>query len=314
MNSRISWIAPVLGMALPAVVMAQDYDFQDTTMAIHYVDPGPLHGPGVFPSSQAWTGFLFPGAYTNNGVTLNLSAFPEFAVPEYIVDSPDPYLHTPAFVLSQSITDDQPVSFALSNIPAAHAGDTYDLALYSTDFDGTGGSSFALTTGSGYPDKGINSTVNSPASGTPNDAFIEGVNYVVFDDVIPAGGAVALSATPLFGQVDLNAVQLVTVPLATTPPMPGDCNSDGCVNLTDLLTLLNNYGQSGMDWSQGDFNGDGTVNLTDLLTLLNNYGLSGGGTATSAGGTVAVPEPAAIPLVLAGTFALFCRRSRRRLA
>jgi predicted outer membrane repeat protein len=55
---------------------------------------------------------------------------------------------------------------------------------------------------------------------------------------------------------------------------PGDSNFDGTVNLTDLLTVLNNYGQSGKGWTDGDFNFDGTVNLTDLLALLNNYGQS----------------------------------------
>src|ERR1700733_11506604 len=54
----------------------------------------------------------------------------------------------------------------------------------------------------------------------------------------------------------------------------GDANLDGTVNLTDLFTLLNNYGEIGKDWSEGDFNYDGTVNLTDLLALLNNYGQS----------------------------------------
>jgi hypothetical protein len=52
----------------------------------------------------------------------------------------------------------------------------------------------------------------------------------------------------------------------------GDTNLDGTVNLTDLLALLNSYGQSGKDWAHGDLNYDGTVNLTDLLELLNNYG------------------------------------------
>jgi hypothetical protein len=52
----------------------------------------------------------------------------------------------------------------------------------------------------------------------------------------------------------------------------GDTNLDGTVNLTDMLALLNNYGQSGRDWSQGSFNYNGSVNLTDLLEMLNNYG------------------------------------------
>jgi hypothetical protein len=51
----------------------------------------------------------------------------------------------------------------------------------------------------------------------------------------------------------------------------GDVNVDGTVNLTDLLDLLNYYGQVGQGWNNGDTNGDGAVNLTDLLSLLNNY-------------------------------------------
>lgn len=67
----------------------------------------------------------------------------------------------------------------------------------------------------------------------------------------------------------------------------GDANLDGVVNLTDLLMLLNNYSQSGADWSEGDFNYDGTVNLTDLLLLLNNYGESAGNASVN---STAVPE------------------------
>lgn len=86
----------------------------------------------------------------------------------------------------------------------------------------------------------------------------------------------------------------------------GDANLDGTVNLTDLLSLLNNYGQSGKDWADGDFNYDGTVNLTDLLALLNNYGQSAG-QGTDA--PMAVPEPAGLTfLVVGGT--MMARRRR----
>jgi endonuclease/exonuclease/phosphatase family metal-dependent hydrolase len=83
----------------------------------------------------------------------------------------------------------------------------------------------------------------------------------------------------------------------------GDTNLDGGVNITDLLKLLDNYGQTGADWSQGDFNYDGTVNITDLLAMLNNYDQS---TSQS---TIAVPEPAAGLLAL-GTALIIPRRRR----
>lgn len=78
----------------------------------------------------------------------------------------------------------------------------------------------------------------------------------------------------------------------------GDTNLDGTVNLTDLLSMLNNYGLSGRDWADGDTNYDGTVNLTDLLALLNNYGESGGSvTAASALLPSQTPARAAAPPV-----------------
>jgi autotransporter-associated beta strand protein len=91
----------------------------------------------------------------------------------------------------------------------------------------------------------------------------------------------------------------------------GDVNVDGSVNLTDLLDLLNSYGQSGKDWSQGDTNGDGSVNLTDLLNLLNNYGQSD--QITSIGpnsGSQVVPEPATLSLLSLGAGSLLMRRRR----
>jgi len=52
-----------------------------------------------------------------------------------------------------------------------------------------------------------------------------------------------------------------------------DLNGDGVINLTDLATLLSNFGTaSGATPAQGDINGDGAVNLTDLATLLAVFG------------------------------------------
>jgi hypothetical protein len=89
-------------------------------------------------------------------------------------------------------------------------------------------------------------------------------------------------------------------------------NLDGTVNLTDLLDLLNNYGQSNTDWAKGDVNYDGTTNLTDLLDLLNNYGQSTtqGASLTSFGSTQVVPEPASASLLgMAGAGLLKRRRA-----
>jgi hypothetical protein len=55
---------------------------------------------------------------------------------------------------------------------------------------------------------------------------------------------------------------------------PGDSNQDGDVDFDDLLTLAQNYGSTGKNYSQGNFNYDasGTVGFDDLLLLAQNYG------------------------------------------
>jgi Dockerin type I domain len=315
MSFRISFFAWGVTLAAAGSVLAQDYNFDDDSTAMEYAGGRTYKGgPGVVQSSQAWTGFEDNGTFVNNSVSLTLSGFPELAFPAVIVNGPDPYQGTPAFILSQALpTGDATDTFALSNVPPAPAGEAYDLILYGTDFDGTGGTEFSVNIGGGFADKEISATANSPAYGQPNDAFVEGVNYVVFDNVVPEAGLIAGTVSMLPGapKGDLNAVQLVTVPIAGVL-LPGDCNEDGVVNITDLLTLLNNYGNTGMNWSDGDFNGDGAVNITDLLAMLNNYGDSvyfPSSTATLSS-TLSVPEPAGISLLI-GALAIVRRRGRR---
>ncbi|MDW8107615.1 MAG: hypothetical protein RMK45_09065 [Armatimonadota bacterium] len=52
-------------------------------------------------------------------------------------------------------------------------------------------------------------------------------------------------------------------------PVRGDTNRDECVNNTDLLTVLFNFGTSSPD---ADLNRDGVVNNADLLIVLLNFG------------------------------------------
>lgn len=52
----------------------------------------------------------------------------------------------------------------------------------------------------------------------------------------------------------------------------GDLNNDGRITLSDLSTLLSNFGKSNRSKAQGDTNGDGSVTLADLSTLLSNFG------------------------------------------
>lgn len=55
--------------------------------------------------------------------------------------------------------------------------------------------------------------------------------------------------------------------------LPGDLDRDRDVDLTDLATLLSNFGVGGgASSAMGDTDGDGDVDLTDLASLLSNFG------------------------------------------
>ena len=77
------------------------------------------------------------------------------------------------------------------------------------------------------------------------------------------------------------------------PPIPGDINRDGVVNLLDLDILGRNYGAIKPDL-RCDVNEDGYLNLVDLDILGQHYGEGGG----------AVPEPATVGLLVVGALGL----------
>src|SRR5665213_29807 len=55
--------------------------------------------------------------------------------------------------------------------------------------------------------------------------------------------------------------------------LPGDANSDGVVNISDLAILAAHYGtKTGATWALGDFNSDGAVNIADLSILAAHWG------------------------------------------
>jgi phage baseplate assembly protein gpV len=91
----------------------------------------------------------------------------------------------------------------------------------------------------------------------------------------------------------------------------GDTDLDGDVDVADLGRLATNW-QAGGDWFGGDFDYNGTVEVNDLGLLASNWQAGTFALAEAAAslglGSAAVPEPAAIGLLLA---ALLRRRQRR---
>lgn len=76
-------------------------------------------------------------------------------------------------------------------------------------------------------------------------------------------------ASANFGRLFCNAFAWVT---STVGSVPGDANSNGCVDDTDLAITLSLFGQTGLGLP-ADFNNDETVDDTDLAIVLSNFGL-----------------------------------------
>jgi hypothetical protein len=165
------------------------------------------------------------------------------------------------------------------------------------------------------------------SSGTLVDSSVstvDNVEYLYTQDLTP--GTYDLEVV----KRSLNKVSASeTYGLAFNAMMLGDANLDGKVDLTDLSTVLNNFGMSTTEWTDGNFDGSGTVDLTDLSDVLNNFGavsgnLQGGavseslqaGAVTGVSGQVAfsqvamAPEPASLA-IMGGAAAVLLGRRRK---
>jgi len=110
--------------------------------------------------------------------------------------------------------------FTLGHVPAG----TYGLILYGANYDNNRGTSFAVSSGTAH--NGISATLNSNASPAPSPTFVEGQNFVVFENVTPDGsGNITITASPnpqdgvgngnLSGETDVNGFQLIANPPPT---------------------------------------------------------------------------------------------------
>ena len=97
------------------------------------------------------------------------------------------------------------------------------------------------------------------------------VNLSMYREALNNSGQIAFFAQLADGR----GVMMVASPAST--PCPGDVNGDRIVDLSDLATLLANFGTlSGATLEDGDLDGDGDVELPDLTLLLASFGTSCG--------------------------------------
>jgi len=113
---------------------------------------------------------------------------------------------------------------------------------------------------------------NSGTGGTSMTGFIvnnnaPASNYgIAVVDNDNGGGGTRFST---FGGIPVDANSVLV-----GPEILGDADLSGQVDLTDLSTVLNNFGIATLDWVMGNFDGAATIDLTDLSAVLNNFGLT----------------------------------------
>jgi hypothetical protein len=91
--------------------------------------------------------------------------------------------------------------------------------------------------------------------------------------------------------------------LSVEPPLPGDFDHNGRVDLNDFSILANNFGHQLRFWKDGDANLNGIVEFSDFLVLHNNFGAMSRNTAT-------VPETSLLSLWWLASIVAGSRRKR----
>ena len=84
-------------------------------------------------------------------------------------------------------------------------------------------------------------------------------------DLAGGGDVVSVTVTPSDGDLD-GASITKEVSISSSCP---DINGDGNVDVSDLLTIIDQWGSSD---STADLNFDGIVDVTDLLIVVGNWG------------------------------------------
>ena len=244
---------------------------------------------------------------TGNG-TLTLSAANTFTGP-VTINAGSGTIATTGSLTSTSITVAQNAALNLtagSNLPntanvtangtvALGASDTFaSLTLGGATNNWTGalnlaGNKLVIKPTAGNKATALANAQNQAATGAISSSTLSASFGVAVID----NAALVTPFTTFGGQsVDANSLLLA-------PELLGDSNADGTVDLTDLSTVLNNFGATTASWTSGNFDGQSTIDLTDLSDVLNNFGQTNANASIdpAAPGIAAAPEPASLLLL-----------------
>ena len=130
---------------------------------------------------------------------------------------------------------------------------------------------------------------------------------------LPANFGIAVMDNNILHKTTFGGLPVTNNSILVSPELLGDSNADGHVDLTDLSTVLNNFGSATAAWTSGNFDGASAIDLTDLSDVLNNFGANNPNASdapalTGAQPAIATPEPTSLALLTLGAAALLTRR------
>ncbi|RLC89231.1 MAG: hypothetical protein DRI77_15900 [Chloroflexi bacterium] len=100
-----------------------------------------------------------------------------------------------------------------------------------------------------------------------------------FDLAVPVGSTYTVNASYsgyLQSQKESVYVVGANVDIGVTALVGGDVNADNCINILDIVSIVGEFGQTGLPISDpADINDDGTVNIFDLTISAGNFGRCG---------------------------------------
>jgi hypothetical protein len=172
--------------------------------------------------------------------------------------------------LDYTVTADTVLQFTVN---AADAGEILGIAL-DNDPNPTEGRRTFMVGGSDHP-----GTSHTSWSWRLSPQYIAGSGDVTY--TVNVGDYFTGSVTKLgfvadddagSGSADATFSDIAIFEDVDVPPLAGDANGDGIVNLADFGILRANFGRTDALFSQGDFTGDGIVNLADFGILRANFG------------------------------------------
>ena len=199
----------------------------------------------------------------------------------------------PAFLLGEAAYDtgkNPNETFVLKNVPAGT--NKYGLYLYGADYLNDAGTLFRVNSGNAH--NGITATLNNEV-GTPASLFVEGKNFVIFENVTPdASGNITISASPnpqngvgntnVPGETFVNGFQLIfnPPPTAVVPTAAQNVLAGSTANFSFATAFATSpsfrwqsvIGGVTNDLSDGgNISGSGTTSLTIANVSAANVGL-----------------------------------------